>query len=217
VQRAYEVVGETLDRRVARGGSVTVRRDIVGDRVQEVGLAETGRAADEERVVCETRHLGDRQRCGVCESIGIADHELVEGEARIESLAAAGRGLIGGRRRCVSQPHLGSRIWALFLGDHTDLGFRSHDGLGTGSQQTSEPVRHPALIRPRCGHDDGGLKQLAELKRLEPEVPGGVGDGLAQLGADKGPGVVGCGVGQGRVRTPLHGVEGHLDTAGGSS
>ena len=89
VERADEVVGERLDRRVADGQPVAVVGDVVGDRVQQVRLAEPGRAADEERVVGEAGHLGDGERGGVGEPVGVADHELVEREARVE-LAARG-------------------------------------------------------------------------------------------------------------------------------
>ena len=84
VQGADEVVRERLDGRVAHGQPVAVGRDVVGDRVQQVRLAEPGRAADEERVVGERRHLGDGQRGAVGEAVGVADDELVEREAGVE-------------------------------------------------------------------------------------------------------------------------------------
>ena len=73
-----------LDRRVADGQAVAVGRHVVGDRVQQVGLAEPGRPADEQRVVGEAGQLGDRERGPVREAVGVADHELVEREARVE-------------------------------------------------------------------------------------------------------------------------------------
>ena len=90
LERADEVVGERLDRRVAGGQAGAVLVHVVGDRVQEVGLAEPGRAADEERVVGQARHLGHRQRRGVGEPVAVADHELVEREARVELLRDRG-------------------------------------------------------------------------------------------------------------------------------
>ena len=111
--RADEVVGEGLDGRVADGQPAAVLGDVVGDRVQQVGLAEPGRAADEERVVGQARHLGDGQRGGVGEPVAVADHELVEGEARVELLGggrargppAAGPARLGlGRRHSTRAP-----------------------------------------------------------------------------------------------------------------
>ena len=90
VQRADEVVRERLDGRVAHGQPVAVGRDVVGDRVQQVRLAEPGRAADEERVVGERRHLGDRERGAVGEAVGVADDELVEREAGVEGDVGGG-------------------------------------------------------------------------------------------------------------------------------
>ena len=98
VQRADEVVRERLDGRVADGQPVAVGRDVVGDRVQQVRLAEPGRAADEQRVVGERRHLGDRERGAVGEPVGVADHELVEREARVEGDVGR-RSTASGRRR----------------------------------------------------------------------------------------------------------------------
>ena len=45
-----------------------------------MGLADPGRAADEQRVVGLGGHLGDGQRGGVGEAVAVADDELLEGE-----------------------------------------------------------------------------------------------------------------------------------------
>ena len=100
VERADEVVGEGLDGRVAGGQAAAVLVDVVGDRVQQVGLAEPGRAADEERVVGQAGHLGDGERGRVGEPVAVADHELVEGQARVELLRRGGA-LGRGRAGCV--------------------------------------------------------------------------------------------------------------------
>ena len=47
-------------------------------------LAQAGRSADEERVVGEPGHLGDGERGGVRQAVGVADDELLEGLAGIE-------------------------------------------------------------------------------------------------------------------------------------
>ena len=103
VERAEEVVGEVLDGRVTDRGAVAVRLDVVRDRVEEVGLAETGRPADEQRVVGQPGHLGDRERRGVREAVRVADDELVEREAGVDHRRAGawrcGGGSRGLRRR----------------------------------------------------------------------------------------------------------------------
>ena len=98
VDGADEVVGERLGGGVADGRAGAVGRDVVRDRVQEVRLAEAGRAADEERVVGEAGHLGDGERGGVREAVGVADDELLEGLAGVE-------GRLGrSRRSCAGAP-----------------------------------------------------------------------------------------------------------------
>ncbi len=59
-------------------GRMTLRE--VGDRAQQVCLADAGGAADEEWVVRVAREFSDRQRRGVGEPVAVADDELLEGE-----------------------------------------------------------------------------------------------------------------------------------------
>src|SRR5215211_8195395 len=49
VKRPDECVRERLDGRVPHGEAGAVEADVVADRVQEVGLADAGRAVDEDR------------------------------------------------------------------------------------------------------------------------------------------------------------------------
>ena len=56
----------------------------MADRVQEVGLAESGLAVDDERVVCLAGRLGDRHGSGVREAVGRTDDEVLEQVARVE-------------------------------------------------------------------------------------------------------------------------------------
>ena len=99
VERAEEVVRERLGGGVADGRAAAVGGHVVADRVQEVRLAEAGRAADEERVVGEAGHLGDRERRGVGEAVGVADDELLEGVAGVEAPRRVGGVRRGDRRR----------------------------------------------------------------------------------------------------------------------
>ena len=178
VERADEVVGERLDRRVADGQPVAVGRDVVGDRVQEVRLAEPGRAADEQRVVGERRHLGDRQRGAVGEPVGVADHELVEREARVEGdvggLPGSAHGR--GRRRCVGR-------------DELDGGRGPEHAPRRGLQQPAEAVGDPRPALVGGGEDQGAAVEPSYLERLEVELPRGVRHGGPQLGADAPPGL----------------------------
>ena len=87
-QRVDELVGERLGGRVADAEPGRVGAEVVGDRDQQVGLAEPGRAVEEERVVGLRGGLGDGQRGGVGEAVAVADHEALEGVARVEVSAA---------------------------------------------------------------------------------------------------------------------------------
>ena len=93
--RVDEAGGELLDRGVADAQPRAVALDVVADRVQQVGLAEPGRAVQEERVVRLGRQLGDGQRGGVGEAVALADHELVEAVLRVEPAAGGGVGRPG--------------------------------------------------------------------------------------------------------------------------
>ena len=63
----------------------------VGDRAEQVRLANARGAADEQRVVGLRGHLGDGQRGGVGEAVAVADDELVEGQLGVAERAGAGR------------------------------------------------------------------------------------------------------------------------------
>ena len=79
-EREQELVGEGLTGGTAYGQAGAVGEEQARDRAQQVGLADTGRAADEQRVVGLSRHLRDRQRGGVGQVVAVANHELVERE-----------------------------------------------------------------------------------------------------------------------------------------
>ena len=89
-----ELVHERLGRHVAHPLVAEHGADVVADRVQEVGLAQAGRAVDEQRVVGPAGALGHRQRGGVGEAVRRADDELVERVAGVERARGprAGRG-----------------------------------------------------------------------------------------------------------------------------
>ena len=65
---------------------------VVDDRAEQVGLAEPGRAVEEERVVGLARELGDRERGGVGEPVARADHEALEGVVAVERQRLDGGG-----------------------------------------------------------------------------------------------------------------------------
>ena len=82
--RVDEVVGELFAGDVPDPGPGVEAADVVADRVQQVGLAQTGVAVDQQRVVRLARRLGDRDRGGVREPVRAADDEGLEGVLRIQ-------------------------------------------------------------------------------------------------------------------------------------
>ena len=92
---------ERLGVRVAHRQAAHAERDVVADRLEEVGLADPRRTADEQRVVDLARQLGDRQRRRVREAVGGPDHECLERVAGLEVEMTGGR-----RRRRVAGDQL---------------------------------------------------------------------------------------------------------------
>jgi hypothetical protein len=94
-----EVVHEGLARHVAHGELALMLADVLRDRLQEVGLAESGAAVDEEGVVGLRRSLGYGEGGGVREAVRRADHERVEGVLRVEPTDERFAARLLGRRR----------------------------------------------------------------------------------------------------------------------
>ena len=78
LQMGDEIVHEGLAREVPRAERGGLGREVVGDRLQQVGFPQARRAVDEQRVVGLRRRLGHRERRGVREPVRRADHEVVE-------------------------------------------------------------------------------------------------------------------------------------------
>jgi hypothetical protein len=95
-----EVVRELLARDVSDADAGVERLGIVADRVQQVRLAESGVAVDEERVVRLGRCLSHGDRRCMREAVGLADDEVVEGVLRVQTgFVAQRRGLLDGEVR----------------------------------------------------------------------------------------------------------------------
>ena len=82
--RVDEFVRELLGVHVADPQLRMHLRGVVGDRVQQVGLAETGVAVDEQRVVGTARRFGDGDGSRMRKAVAVADHERLEGVALVQ-------------------------------------------------------------------------------------------------------------------------------------
>src|SRR5215218_2033203 len=76
--RVYEVVGELLAGNVPDPHAGVLVLHVVPHGPQEVGLAEAHAAVDKERVVDQTRGLGDGERRRVGEPVASPDNERIE-------------------------------------------------------------------------------------------------------------------------------------------
>ena len=83
--RVDEVVGELLGADIEHPSAGVQAARVVANRVQQVGLAQSGAAVDEQRVVRLGRGLGDGDRGGVGEAVARTDDEGVEGVLRVQA------------------------------------------------------------------------------------------------------------------------------------
>ena len=125
--------------------------DVVADRVQQVRLAEAGRAVEEERVVGLAGQLGDGERGGVGEAVAVADDELVERElgVKLGLVGCAASRAPGGSRGACAVPRRGRALRGRGLErgagrDDVDDGLRSEHRGGAGLQDAREAVGDPA-------------------------------------------------------------------------
>ena len=155
-------------------------------------LAEPGRAADEERVVREAGHLGDGERGGVREAVGVADDELLERVARVERAPA----------RCGSARADRARLGVVPGATSSTRTSGPEHGGGAACEQAPEALLDPGPDRVGRLDEERPVAQRAGGERLEPLVPGRLGDGPLQLGADRAPAGWVLVVGHRRVRSP---------------
>ena len=176
------------------------------DCVQQVGLSETGRPVDEQRVVRPGGALGHRKRGRVREAIRRADDELVERVARVQRHRASGAAVgIGGagpllrrcrRQGCIrSQGPRGHELLGPGRGVDEQLDRQRHPGEGLGriGEQTQVAGADP-LDRHRTGdtEHEGVLREVERMDTREPGVPRRLGELRAHGGGDLGPEIVRC-------------------------
>ena len=151
--RVDEFVHERLGGDVAHPLVPEHGADVVPDRVQEVGLAQPGRAVDEQRVVGPAGALGDGQGRGVREAVGGPDDELVEGVAAVQRAGGpGGGGLVGALRQSRRRPGAGS--WSATV---TGGGARTTASCSRGAVSTwsSTVTVSPERVEDRVGEHAG--------------------------------------------------------------
>jgi hypothetical protein len=154
-----------------------MRANIVADRLQEVGLAEPGRAVEKERIVGLAGLFGDGERGGVGEVIGGADDELLEGVLGVGRGGRAPRGVLGG-----GAGWLGRR-------SELDVSLRAEDCGGASVEHCSEALGDPVAIGGRGREDEDVPAELVGNERVDPARVGRLVEGAPELGGDLGPDV----------------------------
>ena len=179
-ERAEELVGEGLAGGAADRQPGAVGEQEVRDRAEQVGLADAGRAADEQRVVGLGRHLGDGERGGVREAVAVADDELVEGElgvAERSARAALGPSAGGARRaRPGRRRTQARRRWRRASTTTSGPSTRADAGLEHPAEALADP---PAGLWGRFD-EQALVGELASAQRLQPDAIGRLVDARAQ-------------------------------------
>ena len=201
LDRVDHVVGERLGGDVAdlRAGPEVAH--VVADGVQQVGLAESGVAVHQERVVGLARRLGDGDRGGVGEPVGGPDHEGLEGVARVQRAVrdAGGQRGAGSCRQialatclCVDSVAFVVAGCGPLLAGRLSLGVRRAvgglTGEGTGARGGTRAARvHRVAGSVRAGRRlvgdlalQGGVHADGEADRLAEPLAEGVLDAGAQ-------------------------------------
>ena len=151
--------------------------------MEKVGLAESRVSIEEEGVVRVTRVLGNRERGAVREAIRVAHDELVKAVTRVE---------MGGR--CAGKRGIERllRGWTgrlrLWLGGYGDACRWAEDRADAAFQYAAEPFLDPRLSIARSSKDEHRAIPVLRLKRLQPDLVGGLADSVAKSGADVAPG-----------------------------
>ena len=187
--------------------------------MQQVGLADAGRAVEEERVVGLAGQLGDGERGGVGEAVRVADDELLEGVLRVEAGLGGRRevvlGVLAGSRRACAIARLrrrgrGPSSPARTPDDRAGPEHRDRAGL----QDACEALGDPGAQLARSLDDDLVAGDLDEPQRGEPDLVHVRRDPLPELALDASPGVVGVVGHSRRGRSPVGETSGENDGTG---
>jgi len=169
-QRLHEAIHELFGGEIDHPQRRVARLDLVRDGVHQVGLAEADAAIEEQRVEGDRATFGDPTGGGMGELVGLADHEAVEGEARIERragqivfLCADGRGAFG-------------RVPGLRRFRPRHAGHGEHEARNAGAcieHMAQDPVAEIALhpvADEAGGNEERGhaVFKLGEFQRLDP-------------------------------------------------
>src|SRR4051794_10140884 len=199
-ERVDEVVHEGLARHVADGEVRRVLADVLGDRLEQVGLPEARAAVDEERVVGLRRRFGHRERGRMRKPVRRADHEGVEGVLGVEAAALRPAGdpldRYGGRDGLqvgLEQLFRQGREGGADLADaQLDRLVRAGDVADRGADEAAEMPFDPVAREVVRDADHEALVRELEARDLaEPGAVGGVVEGAPEAAGDLTPQALG--------------------------
>ena len=151
--------------------------NLVGNGIEQVRLADAGRAVDEKRVIGICRLFRDGDGCGVCKAVAVADDEVIEGELRIElnETRLLFARAVGVDLRFIQNDQLKlhvEQILERFL--NIDRAARDDHVLAEGRRREEDELligqlQHLGVVKP--GRDDGGRELLLHVtENLRPDI-----------------------------------------------
>ncbi len=174
--------------------------DVPGDGVHQMGLAEPHPAVQEQRIERHRIDFRHPLRGGIGELVRLADHELVEGEPRIQRRADAVRRrllrrrpcrdgrLLGGVRRGGLAARFGGPGEPVAMDDHVDAAHFRILHLPQIRQPVGVMADHPVLHESRRDRQtDLPAGELANAHGLQPASIGGLPDLRPQSAANGFP------------------------------
>ena len=174
-----QLVGELVALDVDNVGVGIFLADAVGNGVQQMGLANAGRAIEKQRVVHLTRGLADGNGSGMGKPVGGAHHKIVKGKLGVK-IHRRGRSTLifpGGQLFVAEHQQLGVGIENLFQGVMDVVGAAAADDLpaevrgGIENQIVLIQLHHLGIVEPGR-HGNGAQAFFHMAQHLGPDVGG---------------------------------------------
>ena len=177
-----ELVGEVFASRVEDFCLRVLPGDPLADGVEQMGLAQSRVAVDEQRVVRLARRVGDGQGRGVRKGVGVTDDERFKGEFVVHHGMRRFRlDLFFGLGRCIA---------LLPFRDDLYVDGKAHVLFKGVVQQVLELAADDVRLELRGGQNHLVVLEGHQLQGLQPEAVDGLGDMLFAVLPDQFPDVV---------------------------
>ena len=164
-----EIVGEGLGRDVGDASLRVGGVDRVGDRVHQVGLTETGRTVDEERVVVVAGFLGNGERSTVGHLVFRTDDEIIKRVVRLDRRSRRSVSGLARRTRDRSRRRSGFAR-SIDRSGQTEIHITSSDERELATEHLGVVAVHPGFGEHGRSfeHEDLTLDDAQGLQRRDP-------------------------------------------------